>query len=152
MFLLSFIVLSVYMIIVATEDLKTCEVTRWKHLIGLAAALISMALGFNRHLRMDYILIFVCMAVFILAGCVGAYGLADGFVLSNLTLFYGFIGGMEGVGLVCVIIIIASFSMLISHVVRAVRKKEQIFINRTAAFIPHLFVGYVAVMGLLFVL
>ncbi len=151
-FILSFIMLTVYMVITAAEDFKTCQVTRWKHLIGLMAALISMALGFNHYPGMDYILIFICMAVFILAGCAGAYGLADGFVLSNLTLFYGFIGGMAGIGVVLVLIIIASVSMLINHVIRAVVKKERIFVDRTAAFIPHLFVGYVAVMGMIFAL
>ncbi len=137
---------TVYMVLAAIEDYKSLAVTRWKHLIGLIPALLCLYVGSGKHPVTDYVFIFVFVALFMAFGHIRIYGLADGFVLANLTLLFGGIGGVVGIGAVVVLMILAAFSMVICHIGKAVVKKKGLFHNYVAAFVPHLCVGYVVML------
>lgn len=79
----------------------------------------------------------------------GIYGMADGFVLANLTLFFGSITGGMGVGVVILIIVIAAFTFLICHVGKCIIRKKQIIKNMKGALVPHIFGGYITIMVIL---
>jgi len=79
----------------------------------------------------------------VLAGYLGVYGVADGFVFAILTLFFSAVGGVAGVGIAIIIMIIAGFSFIINHLVICIIKKKRVFQNLAAAFVPHIWVGYI---------
>ncbi len=133
------------MVLAALEDYKSLEVTRWKHLIGLIPALLCLYVGSGKHPMADYVFILVFVVLFLAFGHIRIYGLADGFVLANLTLLFGSIGGVTGIGAVVVIMVLAAFSMVICHIGKAIVKKKGLLQNYAMAFVPHLCVGYVAV-------
>ena len=85
---------------------------------------------------------FAFSLLFVLAGCLGAYGMADGYVFMILTLFFGSMGGMTGIGMVILIMITAGFSFLIHHLVKCMIKRRKLFQNMAAALIPHILIGY----------
>ncbi len=140
---------TVYMQAVALEDSRTCQVTRWKHLIGFLPAITLLIINPYRLRVVDYACILLFTLLFFLFAGIKVYGLADGFVLANLTLLFGGIGGLAGVGMVILIIIIASMSMLLCHAFQAVRKKQKVLINASGAFIPHLLTGYLAALSIM---
>lgn len=140
---------TLYMITTAVEDFKSCQVTRWKHLIGFGAALICLFLFFYKQTLMSLAFVLLFALLFIVFGLCRVYGLADGFVLANLTLLFGSMGGLSGVALVVFIVMTASISMLLNHMVYSIVKKKKRFTNRETAFVPHIFVGYLAVLVLL---
>ena len=80
--------------------------------------------------------------LFVLIGSLGAYGMADGYVFMILTLFWGSVGGLAGIGMVILIMIIAGFSFLIHHLVKCMVNKGKLFQNMAAALIPHILIGY----------
>ena len=69
--------------------------------------------------------------------------MADGFVFAILTLLFGAVGGVAGVGIVIIIMIIAGFSFLLNHLVICMIKRKRLFQNVAAAFVPHILVGYI---------
>ena len=145
-FLVCILTVTVYLAVAAIEDYKTCEVTRWKHLIGLFPATISIIPNMKIHSMIDFAIILAFSVIFIGIGIAGVYGMADGFVLANLTLYFGSIAGDMGVGVVIIILIIAAFSFLICHAGKCFIYKEQISRNIKGALIPHILAGYIAVM------
>lgn len=143
-FMLCVLAVTVYLAVAAWEDHKTCEVTRWKHLVGGIPAVFLLCTKYSQHFWQECAMILAFAILFVLAGYMGAYGVADGLVFANLTLFFGSIGGLAGSGVVILIMIIAAFSFLISHVFRCVVKHKKIR-NMAGALIPHILVGYMTV-------
>lgn len=79
---------TVYLIVAAIEDGRSMEVTRGKHLIGFIPAVVVWILcakGRNIY-DIGIIILFICL--WMLCGWIKIYGMADGFVFSNLTLFF----------------------------------------------------------------
>ena len=145
LFVLCVLAVTVYLTVAAIEDYRTCEVTRWKHLIGLISASISIISNMKIHSMIDFAIILAFSIIFMWIGLAGVYGMADGFVLANLTLYFGSIAGDMGAGIV-IILVIAAFSFLICHIRKCLIYKEEINKNIKGALIPHILVGYVAVM------
>lgn len=131
-----------YLAVTAWEDHKTCEVTRWKHLIGGIPAILLFFVNFSQRSWEENAMIVAFSAMYVLIGYVGVYGFADGLVLSTLTMFFGSIGGAVGSGVVLCIAIIASFSFLFCHVAKSIIKKRSVIRNMAGAFIPHILIGY----------
>lgn len=138
-----FLAITVYMAVTAWEDHKSCEVTRWKHLLGGVPAIYLLCSRYVLFSWHEYVILFIFTALYILAGCIGIYGMADGYVLAILTLFFGSIGGVAGSGIVVFIMIAASVSFLITHLGKCIVKRKRLFFNMTGAFIPHILIGYV---------
>lgn len=69
--------------------------------------------------------------------------MADGFVFANLTLFWGGIGGVAGVGMVILIMVIAGFSGMVEILVRRQVTMKNFRENGKIAFVPHILVGYI---------
>ena len=151
LFVLCVLAVTVYLTVAAIEDYRTCEVTRWKHLIGLISASISIISNMKIHSMIDFAIILAFSVIFMWIGLAGVYGMADGFVLANLTLYFGSIAGDMGAGIVIIILVIAAFSFLICHIGKCLIYKEEINKNIKGALIPHILVGYVAVMILVLV-
>lgn len=143
-FLLCVLAVTAYLAVTAWEDYRTCEVTRWKHLWGSIPAICVIFLGIHNYSAVDYAGVLVFALLFIGIGYIGVYGVADGFVFANLTLFFGGIGGVIGIGIAIWIMIMAGVSFLINHLFTCMIKKKKLFQNIAAAFIPHIFVGYIA--------
>jgi len=142
LFVLCALAVTVYLTVAAWEDYKTCEVTRWKHLIGGIPAICLFCTQCGQHSWQEYAMTFAFSLLFVLAGCLGAYGMADGYVFMILTLFFGSMGGMTGIGMVILIMITAGFSFLIHHLVKCMIKRRKLFQNMAAALIPHILIGY----------
>lgn len=142
----SVLAMTVYLIVTAGEDSKSCEVTRVKHLIGFVpAGLCLLAYVKERSLfDIGMIVLFVLLCLFI--GMKGIYGMADGFVFANLTLMFGGVGGTAGIGLVVLIMILACLSGMIEMLLRKMVTLANLRQNRHIAFVPHILVGYLAVM------
>lgn len=150
LFVLCVLAVTVYLIVTAWEDHKTCEVTRWKHLIGGISAMLLLCTQIDQYSWQEYAMILAFSLLFVLIGCIGVYGMADGYVLMILSLHFGSIGGLAGIGIVLLIMITAAFSFLVCHVVKCVVTHQKIR-NVAGALIPHIFVGYMVVsVGMVF--
>lgn len=147
-FLICVLAVTVYLAVTAWEDHKTCEVTRWKHLIGGIPAIILYCLHWNQHGMEENAMILAFAIIYVAVGFAGIYGFADGLVLANLSLFFGSIGGATGCGVILLIMIIAAFSFLICHVVKSIVTRRKVFQRISGALIPHILVGYLIVMGI----
>ena len=145
LFVLCVLAVTAYLAVAAWEDFKTCEITRWKHLMGLIPATILLCMGMNTFSRLELIIVLVFIVLYVIAGYCGVYGVADGFVFAILTLLFGAVGGVTGIGIVIIIMIIAGFSFLINHLVICMIKKKRLFQNVAAAFVTHILVGYIFV-------
>lgn len=141
-FVISVLAVTAYLAVTAWEDYKTCEVTRWKHLIGLFPVVAMFLTNVNLHSMEENVLVLFFAAIYVVIGFAGVYGLADGLVLANLTLFFGSIGGLSGSGAVLLIMVIAAFSFLFCHTVTCVVKHRKVFRNMAGALVPHILVGY----------
>lgn len=120
------------------------EVTRGKHLIGFVPAVIVWLLYAGDRNIYDLGIIIVFIGVWLLCGRIGVYGMADGLVFSNLTLFWGGIGGVAGVGMVILIMLLAGFSGMVEILVRKLATIKNFKENKKIAFVPHILMGYVA--------
>ena len=139
---------TVYVIVAAIEDGRSMEVTRGKHLIGFVpAAVVWLMYAGGRNIY-DIGVIILFTGVWLLCGRIGIYGMADGLVFSNLTLFWGGIGGVAGVGMVILIMVLAGFSGMGEISVRKLVTMKNFRENRKIAFVPHIFVGYVVIIEL----
>ena len=145
-FLGSIVAVTVYLIAAAIEDYKTCQVTRWKHLIGFIPAFLWFVINIRQLLIVDFAIILAFLLTFIGIGYAGIYGLADGFVLANLSLLFGGTGGAAGIGMVILIMILAFFSGMIEMLLRKMATLAAFRQNRHIAFVPHILTGYIAVM------
>lgn len=143
LFVLCVLAVTAYLAVTAWEDFKTCEITRWKHLIGLIPATILLYMRMNTFSRIELLIVLVFIVLYVIAGYCGIYGVADGFVFAILTLLFGAVGGVAGIGIVIIIMIIAGFSFVINHLVICMIKKKRVFQNVAAAFVPHILVGYI---------
>lgn len=137
---------TVYLAVAAIEDRKSMEVTRIRHLIGFVPAVTVFIQFFNKHTVVDVAIVFLFVVLFLICGKTGMYGLADGFVFSNLTLLFGGIGGVPGIGLVILIMILAEFSCLAEMLLCGKMTWTHFWKNKQVAFIPHILNGYMAVI------
>ena len=96
LFVLCVLAVTVYLTVAAWEDYKTCEVTRWKHLIGGIPAICLLGMKYGQYSWQEYAMILAFSLLFVLAGCLGAYGMADGYVFMILTLLFGSFQGLLG--------------------------------------------------------
>ena len=143
LFVACVLAVTVYLTVTAWEDHKTCEVTRWKHLIGGIPAIYLLCSRYELFLWWEYAVLLAFSAMYVLAGCMGVYGMADGYVLAILTLFFSGIGGLAGAGIVVLIMIVAGFSFLVTHLIECMVKRKKLFRNMAAAFVPHILIGYI---------
>lgn len=148
-FLLCVLAVTAYLAVTAWEDHKTCEVTRWKHLMGFVPASCISIFRLDNHGMTECAIILAFAAAYILIGYWGVYGKADGFVFAILALFFGGIGGLAGIGIVVLIMVLSALSFMIKHIVICVARKEKLFQNVAGAYIPHIFVGYLGVSAML---
>ena len=141
-FIICVLTVTVYLIVAAIEDAKSMEVTRGKHSIGFIPAVVVWILCARERNICDIesIILFICL--WILCGWTRIYGMADGFVFANLTLFCGGIGGVAGVGVVILIMVLAGFSGMVEVLMRKLLTAKNLKENRKIAFVPHIFVGY----------
>lgn len=134
---------TVYLIVAAIEDGRDMEVTRGKHLIGLIPAVMVWLLYIGERDLFDVGIVALFIGLWMLCGWTKVYGMADGFVFSNLTLFWGGIGGAAGVGMVILIMVLAGFSGMVEILVRKLVTRNCFKENRKIAFVPHILVGYI---------
>lgn len=140
--LCSFAAATVYLIVAAVEDYKTLQVSRWKHLICLIPAVFLLLAGTGELVWYDVAVAFLFALLFIAAGIIKIYGLADGFIFANLTLYFCGLGGTSGVGLTILILILASLSFLVCQLVNGKCRVKDLMKNRKAAFVPHIGLAY----------
>ena len=150
-FLVCVVAVTVYLIVAAIEDAKSMEVTRRKHLIGFIPAVIVWMILAGESNTCDILMTILFAGLWLLCGKVGIYGLADGFVLANLSLLFGAIGGVVGNGLVILIMVLAAFSGMGEVLVRRLTTIKIFKENRKIAFVPHILIGYVVVTIMLVV-
>lgn len=143
LFVLCVVAVTAYLAVTAWEDFRTCEITRWKHLLGLIPAVILLCIRMNTFSGIEFIIVLGFSTLYVLAGYLGVYGIADGFVFAILTLFFGAVGGVAGIGIVIIIMIIAGFSFIMNHLVICMIIKKRVFQNLAAAFVPHILMGYI---------
>ena len=148
--LLCTLAVTVYLAGTAWEDHKSCEVTRWKHLIGGIPASFLFLCNMCSYSLEENAMVLAFSLVYIVIGYVGVYGFADGLVLANLSLFFGSIGGVCGSGAVFLLMILASFSFLGCHVVKSVADRKKVFQNVAGPLIPHILAGYVTFLFIMF--
>lgn len=148
-FIICVLAFTVYLIVAAIEDAKSMEVTRGKHLIGFIPAVVVWILCARERNIYDIGIIILFIGLWLLCGWIGVFGMADGFVFSNLTLFWGGIGGVAGVGMVILIMVLAGFSGMVEILVRKIATMKNFKENRKIAFVPHILVGYVVVITLI---
>ena len=142
-FIICVLAVTVYLIVAAIEDAKTMEVSRGKHLIGFIPAVVVWILCANKRNIYDIGIIILFIGLWMLCGWIRVYGMADGFVFANLTLFWGGIGGVAGVGMVILIMVIAGFSGMVEILVRRQVTMKNFRENGKIAFVPHILVGYI---------
>ena len=133
---------TVYLIVAAIEDAKSMEVTRGKHLIGFIPAVVVWILCARERNICDIGFIILFMVFWMICGWIRVYGMADGFVFANLTLFFGGIGGVAGIGMVILIMVLAGFSGMVEILVRKLATMKSVKENRKIAFVPHILLGY----------
>lgn len=146
-----FMIMTSYLLIAANEDARSMHVTRWKHLIGLSAAVIFSISFIGDRTVTEICATLLIAGIMLIAGAFRIYGMADGYVLGNLTIFMGSICGMTGVGAVILIMILASFSAMTEMFLRKMLTISNMRRNLHIAFVPHIWNGYVAVMVALFI-
>ena len=73
------------------------------------------------------------------------YGLADGFVFANLTILFVGMAGVAGIGLVILIMVLASFSAMAESMIRGILTFSSLRQNKQLPFVPHILSGYLAV-------
>ena len=139
---------TVYLIVAAREDAKSMEVTRGKHLIGFIPAVVVWILFARERNIYDIGIVILFIGLWMLCGWIRVYGMADGFVFANLTLFWGGIEGMVGVGMVILIMVLAGFSGMGEILIRKLATMKNFRENRKIAFVLHIFVGYMTVVNI----
>lgn len=144
--LCSFATVTIYLILAAKEDSKSCEVTRWKHMIGFIPAALCMMVHITDRDLFDIGMFIMFVLLCLLFGAKGIYGMADGFVFANLTLLFGSMGGIAGIGLVILIMILSCFSGMIEMLLRKQVTLAAFKGKGYIAFVPHILTGYTAVM------
>ena len=73
LFVLSVLAVTVYLTVAAWEDYKTCEVTRWKHLIGGIPALFLLCTNCSQYSWQGCAMILAFSLLFVRIGCMGVY-------------------------------------------------------------------------------
>lgn len=137
-----FVVFTVYLLVAAIEDGKNCEVTRWKHWIGFIPGVVMIGMYHQEYTRVDIAVLIVFALFCIIFGLIGVYGLADGFTFGNLTLFWGGIGGVSGIGMVILIMVLACMSGLGELLLRKGLTLRNFKDNKKIPFLPHILCGY----------
>ena len=150
-FIICALAVTVYLIVAAIEDAKSMKVTRGKHLIGFIPAVATWILCTKGQNIYELGITILFIGLWLLCGWIRVYGMADGFVFSNLTLFWGGIGGVAGIGMVILIMVLAGVSGMAEILVRKLATMKNFRENRKIAFVPHIFVGYVVVILLMVV-
>ena len=142
----SILTVTLYLILTAREDARSFKVTRIKHLMGLIPALSILLMNGKMLSMFDLGMIALFVLLCLMIGVLGIYGMADGFVFANLTVLFGGIGGITGVGMVIVIMILACFSGMIEMLLRKMVTLAAFRQSKHIAFVPHILTGYVSVM------
>lgn len=145
-------VITLYLFMAAKEDEQSFAVTRIKHLIGFIPAEILLLINIKDRFLFDIGVIAIFVLLCLLCGVGRIYGMTDGFVFTNLTLAFGGIGGVAGIGLVILVMILACFSGMIELLLRKMMTLGNLRNNIRIAFVPHIMTGYVAVMATLLIL
>ena len=143
--------MTIYLILAASEDSNSFEVTRLKHFIGFVPAELVLLIYVKDRSLFDIGMIALFVLLCLLIGMKGIYGMADGFVFANLVLLFGGVGGTAGIGIVILIMILACFSGMTEMLLRKMVTLANFRQNRQIAFVPHILTGYVAVMIALFI-
>lgn len=146
MFIICVLAVTVYLIVAAIEDAKSMEVTRGKHLIGFITAVMVWILCAGERNICDIGIVILFMVLWMICGRIRVYGMADGFVFANLSLFWGGIGGVAGIGMVILIMVLAGFSGMVEVLVRKLATLRNFKENWKIAFVPHILVGYLIVL------
>lgn len=105
-------IMTIYLFIAAKEDAKSFQVTRWKHLLGLLADVVLLIIFMKERSILEFAIMISFMVSALVAARIKIYGLADGFAIANMLLFFGSISGIIGIGLVILILILACFSAM----------------------------------------
>ena len=147
----SLVVMTIYLIVTADEDAKSFEVTRLKHLIGFVPAELILLVYVKERSLFDIGMIALFVLLCLVMGMMRIYGMADGFVFTNMILLFGGVGGTAGIGLVILIMILACFSGMTEMLLRKMVTMAGFRQNRHIAFVPHILTGYAAVMVALFI-
>ena len=142
----SFLVMTIYLMITASEDSKSCEVTRLKHLIGFVPAGTMLLIYVKDRSLVDLGVLALFILLCLLIGAKGIYGMADGFVFANLIVLFGGMSGIAGIGLVILIMILACFSGMIELLLQKFMTGARLIGKKHIAFIPHILTGYMSVM------
>lgn len=137
---------TLYLIVEAIEDAKTMEATRGERLIGFIPAVMVWTLCAGKRNIGDIGIIILFIGLWMLCGWIRVYGMADGFVFANLTLFWGGIGGVAGVSMVILNMVLAGFSGMVEVLVRKLATLNNFRENRKIAFVPYIGVGYVVLI------
>lgn len=137
------VAVTAYLAVAAIEDFRSKMVTRGKHLIGFVPSVGVWILFFEERTLYELGTIMLFSLLWILCGAIRVYGMADAFVLSNLTLFFGGIGGAAGIGMVILIMVIAGFTGVGEILIRSRVMSKNYEENRKIAFVPHILMGYV---------
>lgn len=141
-----FLVTTFYLIWTAHEDARSMEVTRIKHLAGFVPAVQLMIVNLGMYSWFDFGIICIFVLLCLWMGMKGIYGMADGFVFANLTLLFGGMNGVAGIGVVILIMILACFSGMTEMLLRKMVTLADFRTNRQIAFVPHILTGYLSVM------
>lgn len=145
-FIISTAAMTVYLCMTAVEDHRTCMVTRWKHLIGFIPAVLLETAMLQSRSKADTALTAVLTLIFLSAGMIGAYGLADGFVMANLTLYFGAVSGSFGAFLSWIVFLLAGVLFTLHKIVRAGFCVRRMTENGMGAFIPYIAAAYGSVL------
>ena len=142
----SFVIMTLYLIWTAKEDSRNLEVTRIKHLAGFIPAILMMIVNAGTYSWFDIGIIALFVLLCLWMGMKGIYGMADGFVFANLVLLFGGISGATGIGVVILIMILACFSGMIEMFLKKMVTLAKFRENAQIAFVPHILIGYLAVI------
>lgn len=130
--IISLFIFLFYLYFCAYEDWKTCYVQRWKHLIGLSASILMIIAFHNISFHtLKYILLYLIF--YFVLGILKVYGMADGFVFMNMTLFLSSLFGIYSIFITIIIQIISCFLSLIFRLIRKLFK-----IKTNLSFIPYI--------------
>lgn len=145
------LVVTIYLLITAREDARSCQVTRIKHLAGLVPAVCMLFMNVRARSLSDIGAVLLFMLIFLVCGLKKIYGMADGFVFMNLTLLFGGAYGVAGIGVVILIMVLACVSGMAEILMRKMITIENFRQKAHIAFVPHILIGYIAVMSALLI-
>lgn len=140
------ILFTAYLLWCAAEDYKTCLVRRGKHLSGLVITLILYACYRRQFDLWELGTIFLEAAGCLVFAYYHMYGLADGFVLGNMTFFWAALCGVYGIGITFLTELLAGAMALIFMLLRDGFRTWREAAKARIAFIPFLTAAFLTVV------